>query len=158
MAVVNSKSTQVTNQDAGLMSPAYSGKGQTFSLFFDALPTAGDANSTVAIAYLPPGKYRYLGHESRIYHSAFGTARTLDVGWDAYTNEDGTAVVADEDGIHSAADVSVAGSFQPQDELLTHPVGTKVFDSRDGILFRIKVEGGALSAGEEVSGYMTFLG
>lgn len=156
MAVVNSFSTALTNKNNGLTTPAHSSIGKVKRIHFDALPTAGDVNSTVAILDIPPGKYRFDRFTSRLYHSAFGTGRTLDVGWDAYTNEDGTPVAASEAGLTAAADVSSAGEFSPGAALTTHPVGQKVFDSRDGVRIRCKVEGAALSAGEEVSGFMDF--
>lgn len=154
MAVENEKSAQVINNDAGIVNDSHSGKGQLFALFFDADPGAGDANSTIALVDVPAGIYRYLVFLSRIYYSAFGTARTMDVGWDAYTNVDGTAVLADEDGIHSAQDVAAAGSFSPGDELTT---GSKLFDSQSGVRIRAKVEAAALGAGETLDGYLVFM-
>jgi len=157
MAVENYLSAQLTNKAAGVTNAAPSGKAELFSLYFQATPGAGDTNSTIAIVDLPPGTYRYVGDLSRIYHSAFGTGRTMDVGFDAYVTEAGATVSADEDGLHSAADVASAGSFQPLDELTTHPVGSKLFSSVGGIRFRCKVEGAGLSAGEEMSGWLTFM-
>ena len=161
MAVENLKSKQIINKDATpkVLNPAHSGKGQLFALFFEP-PTAGsfasgDANSTIALCDLPPGKSRYLVFPSRIYHSAFGTGRTMDIGWDAYTEEDGDAVVADEDGLHSAADVSAAGSFTPGDEIAV--LGSLLFNNRTDVRFRAKVEAAALSAGETLSGYLIFM-
>lgn len=158
MAVTESKSIQATRHDLGQMSPAHSGVGELKLIFFDVTTIAGDANSTIALCNLPAGTFRYLGFLSKVYHGAFGTARTMDIGWDAYTTEAGVDVAADEDGLSSAADVAAAGSFSPIDEVATHPVNQKIFSSREGIRFRAKVEAAAVGAGEEISGWLAFAG
>src|SRR5688572_33378586 len=110
MAVEHLKSRQIIAAEAGERLPSYLSKGQLFALR-SSPPVAGsygagDANSTIALVKIPPGKYTLLGDLCRIRHSAFGSGRTMDVGWDAYTNEDGTPVAADEDGLSSAAGVA----------------------------------------------------
>lgn len=158
MAVENLKSRQIIARDAGQTVDSYIGHGQLMVLRSSppvaGSYAAGDANSTIALVVIPPGKFTLLGDLSRVRHSAFGTGRTMDIGWDAYTNQDGTAVAADEDGIHSAADVSAAGSFVPLDELGVSAM--KVFDSRDGVTIRAKVEAAALSAGETIDAIFVF--
>lgn len=156
MAVTESKSVQCTAHDLGEMVPSHSGKGELVAIFFDVVTIAGDANSTVALCDLPAGTFRYMGFLSRVYHSAFGSGRTMDIGWDAYVQEDGTVVGADEDGISSAADVAAAGNFSPTDELTAVPVSQKVFSSREGIRFRAKVEAAAVGAAEDISGWLMF--
>jgi len=159
MAVEALKSRQIIARDAGLLVPSYLGKGQMFALR-SSPPVAGsyasgDANSTIDLVVVPPGKFVMLGDLCRIRHSAFGTGRTMDVGWAAYTNEDGTAVTADEDGIHSAADVAAAGSFVPLDELGVSAM--KLFDSREGVTIKVKIEAAALSSGETIDAYFVFM-
>ena len=156
MAATESKSVQCTAHDLGEMVPAHSGKGELVAIFFDVTTVVGDANSTIAICDLPAGTFRYMAFLSKVYHSAFGTARTMDIGWDAYVEEDGTVVAADEDGIASAQDVAAASSFSPLDELTAEPVAQKIFSSRDGIRFRAKVEAAAVGAGETMSGWLMF--
>jgi len=157
MAVTAQKSLQVGNADLGIKTPAYIAKGQMFCLR-SSPPVGdygiGDANSTIALVKVPAGRYTLIGFLSKVCHSAFGTARTMDIGWDAYTKEDGTPVAADEDGIHSAADVSAAGSFVPLDELGVSQ--SKVFDSREGVTIRAKVEAGAILTGETVDAFFVF--
>lgn len=159
MAVENLKSLQEVNRAAGVLTPSYIGKGQLFALR-SSPPVAGsyasgDANSTIALCFLPAGKYTLLGHLSTVAHSAFGTGRTMDIGWDAYENQDGTTVNADEDGIHSAADVAAAGAFVPLDELGVSRM--KVFDSKNGVTIRAKVEAAALSSGETIDAVFVFM-
>lgn len=158
MAVENLNSLQEVNRAAGVLTPSYIGKGRLFVLR-SSPPVAGsygsgDANSTIALCTLPAGKFVLLGDLSRIRHSAFGTGRTLDVGWDAYTTEAGVDVSADEDGIHSAADVAAAGVFTPLDELGVSAM--KLFDSKTGVTFRAKVEAAGLSSGETLDMILVF--
>lgn len=158
MAVEALKTKQVINNDLGVTNPSHAGKGQLFMLFFEP-PVAGsfgsgDANSTIALCDVPAGSVRYLVFQSRIYYSAFGTARTMDVGWDSYTSLANATVAADEDGIHSAQDVAAAGSFSPGDELAS---GSKLFESISGVRIRAKVEAAALSTGETLYGYLAFM-
>jgi hypothetical protein len=65
---------------------------------------AGDATSTIGLCYIPAGRWRALG--LALNCSAFGTGRTLDVGYATYTNRDGTIVAADPDAFVTAKDVS----------------------------------------------------
>lgn len=159
MAVEHLKSKQIIASDAGQMSESHEGKGQLFALR-SSPPVAGsygagDENSTVALCKIPAGRFTLIGDLCRVRHSAFGTGRTMDIGWDAYTNQDGTPVTADEDGLHSAADVSAAGVFTPVDELGVS--GMKTFDSRDGVVLRAKVEGAALLSGETIDAVFVFM-
>jgi len=69
---------------------------------------AGDANSIARLFILKANEVLDTHHFS-IAYSAFGAARTLDIGWEAYTLPDGTAVAADPNGIADGIDVSSAG-------------------------------------------------
>jgi hypothetical protein len=161
MTLENLKSRQIIAKDAGLVVPAYLGKGRMLAL--NSTPPVvgtyilGDINSTIALLDVPAGKYLYIGYLSLVTNSAFGAARLLDIGWDAYTQEDGTAVAASGNGIHSAADVSAAGSFIPLSGIGV--TKTKLFDSRGpGVRIRAKVTGAALPAGTTVNMVMIFMG
>lgn len=158
MAVEHLKSRQIIASEAGQMMYSHLGKGKLFALRSSPPVVgsygAGDTNSTIALCKVPAGRFTLLAHLSIVRHSAFGTARTMDIGWDAYTDQAGTAVDADEDGIHSAADVAAAGSFVPVDELGVS--GFRVFDSREGVTIRAKVEAAALSSGETLDCVFVF--
>lgn len=163
MAVTTEKSTQytiqtATNSDNRNPSHDYGGNLAIFFFTFTQGVAAGDIGSIAQLFKLPPGKFRYLGHLSRVVHSAFGTARTLDIGFTtAFTKADGTAVSADEAALHTAADVSAAGSFQPVDELLAAGEGgTYLFDSREGVIVEAQVEGGTIPAAATLDGYLVF--
>ena len=162
MAVTTEKSDQYTIQtaNAGDRNPGHDAGGRLRCFFFNFTQgaNAGDAGSIAQLFKLPPGKFRYLGHLSRVVHSAMGSGRTMDIGWTtAFTKADGTTVPAAEDGLHSGADVSAAGSFQPVDELLGDGEGgTYLFDSREGVIIEAQVEGGTLPAAGKIHGYMVF--
>jgi hypothetical protein len=68
---------------------------------------AGDANSTVHVWRIQAGMRLYL-MQSPIVVSAFGAARVLQFGWEAYVDDQGTTVVADPDGLFAALDVATA--------------------------------------------------
>lgn len=160
MTLENLKSRQIIAKDVGQTVPAYMGKGHMIALV-SSPPVVGtyilgDVNSTIALVDVPAGKYTLIGYLSKVMNSAFGASRTMDIGWDAYTTEAGVAVAALENGIHTAADVSAAGSFVPLSALGV--TQTKLFDSRSGVRIRAKVEGGALSAGMTVDMVLVFVG
>lgn len=114
----------------------------------------GDAGSYANLFKLPPGKFRYLGNLSKIYFAALGTARTMDVGFSAHTNADGTAVVADPNGLHDGEDVSSAGSAAPVGALTGD--GTYLFDSREGVVISAQINDGTITDGKTLKGIMVF--
>ena len=69
----------------------------------------GDAGSDVILWKVESG-CRIVPHLSTIRYTAFGSARVMQIGHAAYTDPDGTAVVADLDAFLSALDVSAAGT------------------------------------------------
>ncbi len=100
----------------------------------------GDANSTIGLIKLPPGMITIHADLCKIVHSAFGSGRVMDVGYDAYIDIDGTRVAADPDALQSEANVASAGSFVPNDE-----AGLRIrLSSLRGITLRAKVTGGSI--------------
>ena len=154
MAVTNSPSTQMTNIAAGTANPSYAGKAALYLLFFDVTTVLGDTNSTATLCQIPGGKSKYLSYLSRMYTAAFGTGRTMDIGWAEYINEEGVTVVADEDGIHSALDVAAAGTgVSPGDELTN---GMLLFSVQTTCTLKAKVEAAAVTAGKTINGWFGF--
>jgi hypothetical protein len=152
--VTAQKSTQLTDLDKtpSVKQSADTYYGKLRVLRFDFTQAgAGDINSTVDLVKLPAGRVTLFGSLSRVGHDALGAARTLDVGWTAYTEPDGDAVAADEDGLHSAADVSAAGSFNPSDELGND--AAHQFWSKEGVLLQAKVEGGTIPDLAKLNGH-----
>lgn len=109
---------------------------------------AGDATSTQGLCYLPAGRWRILG--AFIDTSAFGASRTLDIGWDAFTQHDGTAVVADPNGLVAAKDVSAALVAWGLNVATAHVV----LESRADVLIYSTVAGGTIPAGATIKGVL----
>ena len=109
MATTQQKTTQHTAYTA---SPRVLNRrpGMVFFQEFDHVQdAAGDDGSSVLVYPIEAGTRLYL-HVSTIRFSAFGASRVMKLGWQAYTDPDGTAVLADDDGIFAGLDVSAAGN------------------------------------------------
>lgn len=162
MAVTAEKSTQVSNSVATppVMNPAYNSGGDLKALYFSFTQgaAAGDATSTADLLTLPPGKYRLLLDQSNITVSAFGASRTLDVGYTAYANTDGTAVTADADAFISAADVSAAATVAMTEALAAGADRTYLVDANAAFTLRATVAGGTIPAGATIKGYVVAVG
>jgi len=160
MAVLALNSTQAGYFTSGptngqLVDPVdYVGKLEFLWFDFVNGAVAGDANSTVTLCYLPAGKIRVFGGLSIVQHSAFGASRVADVGLPAYTERDGTAVTANEDAFHSAADIATAGAFAPKDEMGADE--TLIVDSRAPVAVVLKCEAGTIPADAELHGFIVF--
>lgn len=157
MAVTTQKSNEVTaidNATGVLDVNKYGGAIRYLSFSFTQVG-AGDANSTVDLVLLPAGKVTVLLAQSRIACSAFGASRVLDLGWPAYTDPNGAAVSADDNGLDDDQDVSSATAYAP-----TGTVGgaeTKVFESRDGVRLQAKVAGGTIPDAATLAGYFAIV-
>lgn len=131
--------------------------GRVRCAFFScAQDGAGDATSSVALCKLPAGKVRLLASGSKAYVNWTTTSATLDLGWDAYTGITGTAVTADSDGIDNAVDVDVAG-FQTFGSALTATGGTKVFESKEGVVIRATSQDTAIADADDLVGYLLYV-
>ena len=158
MAVTTESSTQLGNIEAPpqvkLEPLDLSGKLRVAHFNFTQGAAAGDANSVQRLVKLPAGKVRVFLALSRIAHSAFGAARVLDLGWEAYKTPAEVAVVADPDGLDVDTDVSAAGSY--------NPVGTvggaevKDFESANGVVLSTLVTGGTIPAAATLNGYIVY--
>lgn len=115
----------------------------------------GDAGSLAEIVKLPAGDVRVLLTQSLVAHSALGAARTIDMGWLAYTDTDGDAVVADPNGLDDGVDGSSAGSYAP-----IGTVGgdeTFLFRSNGGVTLTLQVNDADLPAGATFTGYVLYV-
>lgn len=162
MAVTTEKSTQVSNAVAAppVMNPAYNIGGDLKVMYFSFTQgaAAGDIGSTADLLTMPPGKYRLLLDQSNVTVSAFGASRTLDVGYTAYTNYDGTAVAADADAFVSAADVSAAATVALTEALAAGTDRTYLVDATSPFTLQAKVAGGTIPAGATIKGYVVAVG
>lgn len=121
---------------------------------------AGDAGSSVALVKLPPGSVRLLLPLSHIYVNWTTASATLDLGWDAYTDLNGAAVVADPDGLIDGFDVESADvvGFEELTALagLAATGYTKLFQSKDGVVVRA-TSPGILAADSAISGLFYYM-
>lgn len=118
--------------------------------------SAGDAGSIANLVKLPAGNTRLFLPLSRIYFSAMGASRTMDLGWLAYTDPDGGAVVADPNGLDDGVDVSSAGSVNPGGTV--GKAETFRFNSRGGVVITAQINDGTIPAAAEIDGYLIYSG
>ena len=165
MAVVTEESTQFENVFTDVpanLNDTVDWHGRMRIAFFDANNvTGGDATSSLAVIKLPPGKIRLVLPASSLYVNWTTASATMDIGWDAYTDLDGSAVAADPDGLADGIDVDVAGFFTGGVLAalagLTATGGTKVFESKDGVTIRLTCQDVALAANDDVAGYFVYV-
>lgn len=136
-----------TNTQRGRVRVAY---------FTAAQDGAGEAGSSVAIVKLPAGKVRLLASQSKAYVNWTTGSATLDLGWDAYTDASGTAVTADANGIDDGLDVDAAG-YQTFGNALTATGGTKLFESKDGVVIRATSADVAIADGDDLVGFLLYV-
>jgi hypothetical protein len=117
---------------------------------------AGDAGSSFALVKLPPGKVRLLAAMSKAYVNWTTADATLDMGWDAYVEPDNTPVAADPNGIDDGIDVELAG-FQTFGSALVATGGTKLFNSRDGVVIRATSADEAIVSGDDLVGCLLYV-
>jgi len=117
---------------------------------------AGDATSDVAAVKLPPGRVTVLGLLSSVYVNWTTASATMDVGWDAYTDFDGTAVAADPNGLDDGTDVDTAG-VQNIGSVLATAGNVKTFESKDGVVIRFTSQDTAIVDGDDLSGYIVYV-
>lgn len=120
-----------------------------------ALTGALADGDTVALFWLPPGRKRILPGLSRITTSAFGAARTLDIGHDAYASRpsgEADANDADPDAFVDGMDVSAAVNGAAWGTTLKFDIY-----SIDEVLVYATILGGTMPVGASMSGYMAYL-
>ena len=159
MAVTTQKSTEYTNATANpvVQNAVHDYHGRVrIAYFTHDQDGAGDATSSVALCALPAGKVRVLLASSSAYVNWTTGSATLDLGWDAYTNTDGTAVSADPDGLVNGLDVDTAG-YQTFGAGTAATGGTYLFESQGGVVLRATSQDQALASGDDLVGYMMYV-
>lgn len=157
MAVTTQKGDQLTNLDAvpPVIENSHNLHGRLRIAYFSHTQSgAGDATSSAEIVRLPPGKVTLLGALCNCTHNWTTASATMDVGWDAYTDLDGTAVAADSDGIDDGISVDTAGSTAFGSALTA---GRKVFESQDGVSIRLTSQDTAIADTNTASGYLVYV-
>lgn len=145
--VVNATGKLEPNEQFGRVRVAYFAHNQS---------GAGDATSSAALCKLPAGKIRLLASQSKAYVNWTTASATLDLGWDAYTDLNGTAVAADANGIDDGVNVDTAG-FQTFGSALTATGGTKVFESQEGVVIRATSQDTAIADGDDLAGFLLYV-
>jgi hypothetical protein len=131
--------------------------GRVRCAYFEATQDgAGDAGSSIALAKLPAGKVRLLGAQSGAYVNWTTASATLDLGWSAYKDASGAAVAADTAGIDDGISVDAAG-FQSFGSALTATGGTKVFESKEGVVIRATSADTAIADGDVIVGCLLYV-
>lgn len=160
MATTQEKSTEVTNVGASpqtFNSPQYGAKLKIFPFSFTQGAGAGDTLSTVDLVHVPANS-KIVKSLSEIVVSAFGSARTLDIGHVAYTRQNGVAQVLVADNILDGGDVSSAAALALGAG--TNAAGDNTIDleNRDIVVIQAKVTGtGTIPAGATIKGFIAVL-
>tara|TARA_X000001382_G_scaffold108816_1_gene84785 strand:- start:31 stop:528 length:498 start_codon:yes stop_codon:yes gene_type:complete len=163
MAVTTQKSVEHTNATADPITtqarPDEMHGRMRIAFFTHDQDGAGDATSSVALFKLPAGRCRILTSLSRVYCNWTTSSATLDLGFDAYTNADGTAVAADSDGLIDGLSVDTVGYFTLEGALagVKATGGTYTFDSKDGVVIRATSQDTAIASGDDLVGYIVYV-
>ena len=159
MAVTTQKSTEYTNATATpvTMNEAnvYHGRVR-IAYFTHDQDGAGDATSSVALCSLPAGKVKVLLSSSNAYVNWTTGSATIDLGWDAYTDIDGSAVAADADGLLNGLSVETAG-YQNFGADQTATGGAYTFETQGGVVIRATSQDTAIAAGDDLVGYILYV-
>lgn len=159
MALTAEKSVQLANADllpdVKNQTTASRGKKRVEYFTFTQGAAAGDANSTADLVELPAGRKRILLTECYVAASAFGASRTLDIGYTAYRDFAGAAVVADVDALLDGRDVSSATGALLTVAAAADP--TLLIESANAVVIQAKCLGGTLPAGATITGYVTYV-
>lgn len=154
MAVLKLKSTEQGDEYRG---HPVNDHGKLRLQYFELTATAeaGDAESEIDLCDLPNGRVRVIHLLSRINHSAFGAARTLNIGHREYQNRDNSQeplIAEDEDAFAAGVNVANAGNGVA--------LGTKTkmdLYSKGGVKVYATVKGGTIPAGATISGYIAYV-
>ena len=160
MAVTSQESTEYTNAYSTtppVMNDASEWAGRVRIMQFTTTQSgAGDATSSFAIGKLPPGKITLIAYASSAYVNWTTASATMDLGWDAYTDQDGNAVAASVDGIDNGVSVDTAGFFSFGSGL-TATGGLKQFSSREGVVLRLSSTDTAIADTDTAVGYLLYV-
>ena len=140
--------------------------GRMRSMFVSHVQVADglSAASNVALCKIPPGTVRLILPMSYFYINWTAGTVDFDLGWDAYTDLNGTAVAADPNGLVAALDVENADVFGFEELTAAAGAGapattgyTKVFSSKDGVTIRATSSSAGITIGDSIYGVMTIV-
>jgi len=116
---------------------------------------AGDAGGVISILKLPAGKVRLLGNMSYIYHNMTTGGNTVEIGWLAYKDIDGTDVAADPNGLDTAISVEAAGTISIGTVLVAE-CAQKLFESQEGVMLTL-TSVGIIAASDVLQGCIAYV-
>lgn len=131
------------------------GKLRTQHFRIPALTVAYAQNDQVDLFKIPPGRIRHLPWLSRIWSSAWGASRTIDIGYRAYSVrppdvaqevEDGDAFIDGLD-VSSAVNNTVWGATPPKYDMY----------SRTEVTVFLTILGGTMPIGGTLEGFFAYL-
>ena len=105
---------------------------------------------------MPAGKVKVLLSSSNAYVNWTTGSATIDLGWDAYTDIDGSAVAADADGLLNGLSVETAG-YQNFGADQTATGGAYTFETQGGVVIRATSQDTAIAAGDDLVGYILYV-
>lgn len=136
---------------------AYGAAGRIIPFNCPAAPLVGAAADTILLCKLPAQATLYM-IQSYVEWSVFTATATLDIGWRAYTDVNGTPVAASAGGLLTALLLTTA-SIWSQGMLLTATpddfkpvVSRKVFNNRDEVTIFATIGVAAPGVGSLLSG------
>ena len=133
------------------------GKLRTLAFSFNQ-DGVGDAGSIIVLGKLPAGRVKIIGGLSRFYCNIVASSATIDIGWQAYEDTNGTTVAADPDGMVDGLDVDTVGYQTMEGNTAATKLlgGNHKFDSKDGVVIQIKSIQ-ALANDDDVDGVITYV-
>ncbi len=117
---------------------------------------AGDAGDIIELVKLPAGRVRLLGDLSGVYHNMTTGSQVGNIGWKAYVDLDGTAVVADPNGLDSGLNLETAAFISPMVTVLASTAYTKVFESQTGVVIEL-IATEIVAALDSLYGYFAYV-
>lgn len=155
MAVLQLKATEADPANRTHAAEVH-GKLRIMTFHLPAVAVAGDIGTTIDLGTLPAGKVKVLTSMSKIKASAFGAARTLEIGHPAYQKRDSASEpfeAADDNAFSSVAlNVAAATNDLPMDATQLD------FDlySKNGVLVQAVVKGGTIPVGATLEGFIVY--
>ena len=115
----------------------------------------GSAADILQMCRLPAGRVKVHGLLSNLYINLTTASMKVEIGWAAYTDLDGDAVVADPNGLDSTLDVDTAGVFNIG-SVLAAAGNVKTFESEEGVVLTMTLTTDVV-AGDDVNGYIAYV-
>lgn len=124
-----------------------------------AVEVEGDAETTIDLCDLPPGKIRVIPVLSHIKHSAFGAGRTLDIGHRVYQKRDNAEEDEEAENLDAFCDgLDVAAAANGVGLGANLSIATK-YDlySKGGVRVTAQVKGASIPVGATLSGFIAYV-